>query len=307
MDMSEANITLKSHSASCHDSSVIMTIPQEYHTLYVVSAVLNGVFALVAFLGNGLILSALTKASTLHPPARALYFSLALSDLGVGLVVQPLFVAYVVGGLVSKPALRCYARIAFGFASDYVIAVSYLTMTAVSLDRFFALHLLLTYRTTVTLRRTVVAVVISWIFCLVFPLVRAFYSTSLSLLTNLSGFTICLVISSIANLKIYRRLQRHKIELSNSPCLSLAQYKRSVNMVLIVYCAHLLCYLPSMGLTIFLIVVRPTEWLIVLANFVGTLLLSNSALNPFLYCWRARAVRQPAVDILVKIFCCLCE
>ena len=306
----EGNLTAPlSGNATCHDPSVIMTVPDDYFGWYVFSAVLNAILAAVAFLGNALILVALTKASSLYVSARALYFSLAMSDLGVGLILQPAFVAYVIGGLTANSSLRCYARIAFGYASDHLIAVSYLTMTAISVDRFLALHLLMSYRTTVTLKRTVIAILVAWTVSLIIPVVRT-YSIGLSHVFILVGFITCLAISSAANAFIYRKLHNHESELQKSTkrkrSMSLVQYKRSVNVLLIVYVAHLACYLPSMAITIAMAVLPSSEWLILLANFVGTLLLANSALNPFLYCWRARAVRRPALEALEKILCCPC-
>ena len=45
-----------------------------------------------AFLGNALILIALQKESSLHPPSKLLLCSLATTDLCVGLISEPLTV-----------------------------------------------------------------------------------------------------------------------------------------------------------------------------------------------------------------------
>ena len=50
--------------------------------------------SLTAFLGNSLILVALHKESSLHPPSKVLYSCLATTDLLVGLVVHPLAVIH---------------------------------------------------------------------------------------------------------------------------------------------------------------------------------------------------------------------
>ena len=47
-------------------------------------------FSLTAFLGNALIVVALHKVASLHPPSKLLYRCLATSDLLVGLIGQPL-------------------------------------------------------------------------------------------------------------------------------------------------------------------------------------------------------------------------
>ena len=64
-------------------------------TLEFLSA-LNIFLSITATLGNVLILIALHKVSSIHPPTKLFFRCLAVSDLSVGLVVQPLFVTRVV-------------------------------------------------------------------------------------------------------------------------------------------------------------------------------------------------------------------
>ena len=45
--------------------------------------------------GNTTILAALSKASSLHPPSKIMLRSLALTDLSVRLLVEPLFVTFI--------------------------------------------------------------------------------------------------------------------------------------------------------------------------------------------------------------------
>ena len=57
-------------------------------------SVLNSFLSVTAFLGNALILVALHKESSLHPPSKLLLRSLATTDLCVGLLSEPLTVIY---------------------------------------------------------------------------------------------------------------------------------------------------------------------------------------------------------------------
>ena len=54
-------------------------------------AVLNAFLAITAFLGNVLVLVALRKDSSLHPPSKLLLRSLAVTDLSAGLFSEPLY------------------------------------------------------------------------------------------------------------------------------------------------------------------------------------------------------------------------
>ena len=53
--------------------------------------ILSLVFAVVAAVGNLLVIRALWKASSIPANLKKLFFSLALSDLAVGMFVQPMF------------------------------------------------------------------------------------------------------------------------------------------------------------------------------------------------------------------------
>ena len=69
-----------------------------YNHLIIFSAVLS-ILSITAFLGNTLILVALHKESSLHPPSKLLFRSLPATDLCVGIIVEPLFVTYFISVL----------------------------------------------------------------------------------------------------------------------------------------------------------------------------------------------------------------
>ena len=55
---------------------------------------LNIFLSIAAFLGNTLILVALHKETSLHPPSKLLHRNLAITDLCVGIIAEPLAVTY---------------------------------------------------------------------------------------------------------------------------------------------------------------------------------------------------------------------
>ena len=60
----------------------------------IIKCVLNAPFMLVSIVNNTLVLAAILRTSSLRSPSAILLFSLAVSDIFVGLVVQPLYIAY---------------------------------------------------------------------------------------------------------------------------------------------------------------------------------------------------------------------
>ena len=115
-----------------------------------ISAV-NNPLSLTAFLGNILIIIALSRVSSLRPPSKLLLGCLASTDLCVGLITQPLFVAYIMSPEYSM--LCYYFSVLFTRLSRILGGVSVSTLTAISVDRLLALLLGLRYRHVVTLRR----------------------------------------------------------------------------------------------------------------------------------------------------------
>ena len=108
-------------------------------------AVLNGFLSVTASLGNVLFLVALHKVPSVHPPTKLLFRCLAVSDLGVGIILQPLYVCYFLKAL--KTTFKVDGALSF-----VLCAVSVFTVTTVSVDRLLALKLGLRYKQVVTLK-----------------------------------------------------------------------------------------------------------------------------------------------------------
>ena len=301
---------------TCYDPLIFLQAPASLHTNYIIAAIFNSLFALTAFLGNGLILAALRKASSINSTSNSLLCSLALSDLMVGLVVQPLYVVYCVYGIIGGPRVRCYSRIMFAWSSDYFIAVSFLTIVAISLDRYLTLCHRHRYRLAMTRGRTIGVIVLLWFLCLSFPVGR-FVSPSIPMILSSVVFVVFLVIPSFAIYKIYRFLKQHENGMSSHfqhavsnnkkmAGFNVSQYKRSVTTLLFVYFALLVCFFPSVFVTVAWVTADRSGKLALLkvGNFSLTFLMFNSSLNPFLYCWRIREVRKLSIEMLKEWFCC---
>ena len=112
---------------------------------------LNIFLAFTATLGNILILIALHKVSSIHPPTKFLLRCLAMTDFCVGVIVQPLFAAFLMGIASGNWRIIYLTLSVFDFT---FCGFSFATATAISVDRFLALLLGLRYRHTVTLRRS---------------------------------------------------------------------------------------------------------------------------------------------------------
>ena len=68
-------------------------------TFRIAICVINVIFSFTALFGNSAFLITIWKTSSLHSVANIFLASLAVSDLAVGLIVQPLFIAKVLSGV----------------------------------------------------------------------------------------------------------------------------------------------------------------------------------------------------------------
>ena len=265
--------------------------------------------SITAFAGNSLILVALSKESSLHPPSKLLYRCLATTDLLVGLVAQPLYATYWMS-VFQEHWSRCrYARDA-GYVTSYVlILVSLMTMTAISVDRLLALLLGLRYKQIVTLKRTYIIVTTFWVFNLVASLSGFFYHRIIFMYSSLV-ISFCLVISLASYTKIFCTLRYHQAQvrdqqqLSQTNALNMARFRKAVYSALWVQLVLVVCYVP--GYTVGIVIPHTKNYsslLVVTWSVTVTLLYFNSTLNPFLYCWKISEVRQAVKQTIKEALC----
>ena len=135
----------------------------EVHGELVFLSVINTFLSITAFLGNTLILVALRKDTSIHPSSKLLYRNLAITDLCVGIIVEPLSVAYWISVVNKRWDICYYTNLTGYFAGVTLASVSLITLTTISVDRLLALLLGLRYRQVVTLKRTRLIATGGWI------------------------------------------------------------------------------------------------------------------------------------------------
>ena len=282
-----------------------------YEKIFILAA--NIPLSGTAFLGNILIIAALQKVSvSFHSPSRALFLCLAVTDLCVGLITQPLLVSYLIS---IEHSEHCYyLRIIFYTVGALFSAVSGLTLAAISIDRLLALSLGLRYRHVVTLRRVRVIVISFW-FCCCSAAVIFIYSEHVQQALASSMVILCVLTSTFCYTKIYLKLRHHQTQVQShvhqgqqlnegDTLLNIARYKRTVSSALWVQITLVACYLPfSIAIAIFAITGLSTPSFDFAWDVSSSFLLLNSTLNPVLYCWKMKEVRQAVKNMIKKIYC----
>ena len=288
-----------------------MAIANGLYTVLVVNCFINAILSFTAIVLNIITIQALRKTSSLSKTLKTLLLSLAISDVGVGLVVQPLYVAshamkieQNTDNIAFHTVEKAYLiqSILFGFAS-------YFGVVLLTVDRFLAIHLHLRYQELVTYKRVVAVVISVW-------LLSALISF-LSLSMGLVAFSIvlgtisvvCVVITGILYCKIYAAVRHHtnqmhalqvQQEAQNEDMANAARQIKTALATFYVYVVFLACYLP-ISCVRFAEINGETALLSHLEYFTLTLVYLNSSLNPLIYCWKMRYIRQTVMDILRNI------
>ena len=218
--------------------------------------------SITTFLGNSLILVALHKESSLHPPSKLLYRCLATTDLLVGIFSQPIMATYWMLVVQENWSLCRYAGDAAFIIGYTLCGVSLSTMTAISVDRLLALLLGLRYKQIVTLKRTYLIVATFWVtssFSGLWYISNYRITLWLGRVSTLSTLLL-LLISIISYTKIFRTLSRHQAEVqhhvqqqpSQPNALNMVKYRKALYSALWVQIALVVCYLPFVIMEIFI-------------------------------------------------------
>jgi len=133
--------------------------PSVYHILMGV-CIANSLLSPLAVLGNGLVLVVILKFSSLYTNSNILIFSLATTDILVGLVVQPSFLAYIASKI--KLNFSCEALMSYLFTEIFCLGLSIFMLCLVCCDRYFAIMFPYKYLTYATKTRVIKIVAICW-------------------------------------------------------------------------------------------------------------------------------------------------
>ena len=282
-----------------------------YGYLTFISA-LNSFLSVTAFLGNALILIALRKESSLHPPSKLLLRSLATTDLCVGLFAEPLSVAYWMSVANTHWNICPHLSVASFVASYILCGVSVATLTELSVDRLLALLLRMRYRQVVTLKRTCVIVIATRVIATVFS-GMVFWSPHITIWYGSTGISLCLIISIFSYTKIFLTLRHHNTQVQShnvhqpnqtNQQLNIARYKKAVCTAIWLQLTLVACYLPHGVMSVLRAKSGLTVPIYHARFYTVTLIYLNSSLNLILYCWKLDEVRQAVKDTIRQVFCC---
>ena len=275
--------------------------------------VLNFVFSVVATLENLLVIRALMKASTIPATVKKLFLSLAFSDLAVGLCSQ-LMTAIISASILkmassgNNTAFFCPTVLGVNSYFVHLLATaSFLNVIVIAFDRLLAVSLHLRYQELITPKRVNIALVSLWLISCITAFIFVFLPTSNEIVAAVI-LMIGYVLTTVAYVRIYKVVKYHQNQiysqnqLQNAQTREVLRQRKSAYNAIFVYLVFLACYLPLLPSTI-LYMTNTSEISFIVAFYASLFLIRlNSSLNPLVYCWRYREIRQSVKSTVKKLF-----
>ena len=211
------NFTITPLSAIFQRSSCIMNEADPLYSTTIVNCVFNAFSAYTAIMLNILTIHAIRKTSSLPKPLKTLLLSLAVSDLGVGLLAQPFYIVKIV-----NPTHVAFCRTFKAIKLIFTFA-SFLSVVAIGVDRFLAIRLHLRYQQLVTHKRVVAVVISIWTLVLLFsPLIFYFNAKKPFHVVMIVIYGCCFIVTGIiysrSNVFHYKASRKPNSSPSNTSC-----------------------------------------------------------------------------------------
>ena len=303
-----AQFIMSVYSSFCHDLVELMKFTDELRSLYLVLYVVNALSSAVSTITNIMVILAVQRTASLRSPSFIMIFTLAITDLGVGLIVQPLYIAARIAETGDSKDEYCLLSMAYRVAVVCLSGLSFFIMTLISIDRFLAIHLCMKYRLIVTTKRTILVSLLLGIVAAVWALTVVFSPKSPYIL-SMFVVPVCLVTTSFNYLNINRILKKQQNKFQfNSTSIALSsssggtrmetvntsngRYRRVLQTMIYVYIAFVVCYLPYLCYLFALLSVGQSVSVQRARHLTATIIFLKSSISPALYFWRIANIRK---------------
>ena len=264
---------------------------------------------------NIVTIHAIRKTPSLSKNLKTLLLSLAVSDLGVGLLAQPMTVVDLISTNLNEnnETGKTYnaKHIAFLLPMNLFTFATLFLVIVLCADRFIAIQYYLRYQELVTHKRVVAVVVSIWVLSGLFSLTRLWIRKSMHVVFGITVLA-CVIAATFFSVRIYFSVRRHLNQIQvqqlqqasqNGQMASVTRLRKVAIMAVYVCLVVQVCYLPHICST-FAVAFTSVSNTAVDHLYYYTLTLSflNSSLNPLIYCWKMKHVRNTIIGLLRKAF-----
>ncbi|XP_022787558.1 neuromedin-U receptor 2-like [Stylophora pistillata] len=305
----------KSTSPNSSDDFSGQNLDSPVNALVFSTAVVIGLLSPLAIVGNALILATIWRRTFLRTSFHFVLSGLVVTDFLTGLISQPFYASFHLINTTNSAVIQDNPKVvnAIGFIAGLstflFVNVTVATMTLLSVERWSHMS----RRSFLTSQRRYFASIV----ILVFPMPSlVVYILALSkpalwytlfqiTITNLS---FCYLIISLAYFKVYKIVRRHQLQIQangisqsfGQPAIDLAKYKKSVASMLYIFLLFSISFLPFAVSNAVVLITTHEDTLIALKLSTVFVYLSSS-LNPVLYFWRMRDIRNGFKQLLASL------
>ncbi len=281
--------------------------PEDFYGMLVAAFVLALASCPLTVLLNALVIVAVKTKRRLQTHPNILLACLALTDLMVGLVVQPLHITMTIYLIQGKSFHEfCDVNLVFMVSFAIFCIASLFHLVLISAERYFAIKHSFTRGTFVTKARLLVVSTVAWISTTALPLS----------FQKLSAKIICAVVLVVASISliilfqvvVYKDVRRHEKQilshqLSLEARAKFQKEKKALKLTTVIIITIILCYVPSF---IFRVVVhffgeKISPVFKTIALFLAsTPVIVNSVLDPIIYTVKKKEFRVAFIELLLR-------
>ena len=301
------NLTVPTATASSKSSNCYHLLDPEFDeasqrwTSNLVTAVINAVLSPFAVVANFLITFVIYRKVGLQTPSNLLLGSLAVSDILVGLLVQPGYVAY---RLVENQNgfVPCAIRMLFSIGFYNCYGVSFMTLCTISCERLIALLYHLRYRSIVNRQRVLKTVLFIWVVNILLKLLQWAHNHTFRGI-HLSLWLASLFIAVATQCRIFYIIRHHQRQIQQLHSMTSTrqmQIKLAINVasIIAIYCAF---NLPVLVITTSDQIVQRHIESYNVYSWAETTAFMTSTVNPLVCFWRVKTIRNAIIEFLPRL------
>ena len=253
---------------------------------------------------NVLVIKAVKTTPRLRTNSNILLACLAVTDALTGLLGQPLFVLWKIFLLVglsdSKIVENCNYAIVI-----ITLTASFFHLMFVTFERLIAIKFTMQYSNIITEKNMKIAVIVVWITASIYGVLRGTEKVNTARYLTGPLAISCILFLTFAYLIMYRETARHKekIKTQQLPQEDVERFlkeNKALKTTLFVVGAVLVFLLPVGFFFIFIVTGLYNIFPINLPSILTCAML-NSLVNPLIYCWRQKEMRNVIFGIRTQV------
>ncbi|KAI6180968.1 hypothetical protein M3Y98_00778600 [Aphelenchoides besseyi] len=304
---------------------------------------LYSLLSIVSFVGNALVVAVIIKFRRLHTPTNMLILNLAIADLMISLLCMPLSYWHVIIFEDQRWVFGAFLCKIFNFLQATAVFLSSWTLVVVSFDRFLAIMFLMSPWLRLNMKRASLLILGTWVFSSVMALpllivnqtertpdgveicqenwqllsvignsekIVHSYTTAVFFLQYCFPLLVLIVTYTCIGLKMWNSKVPGSDRTESARYLMQGRHdsvKKLIPMVLLVSVLYAGCWLPQNLLMNIWIVYDPSitshPLILYIWWIAHTIAMCHSAVNPFVYYWQNRRLREGLLYMLRYLPC----